>query len=89
MAYILAEPFLIDNGELDGIAPDRAFVLGAEFVVFLAALKAGDPFSAIVHAANGHRLRMAALRRGWKVAAQVCLPDGWLALQLEPRGISA
>lgn len=57
--YQLAVPFMIDNGELDGLTPQQIFVLGVEFGQAHARAQTGLPFDMRMHAENEERITQA------------------------------
>lgn len=60
----LVEPFDIDNGELDGIAPGECFCLGIEFAMFRQRIQSGQVFTELVLANNAARICAMAERHG-------------------------
>jgi len=69
--YKLGYPFGIDNDELNGVTPEKAFVLGGEFVIAMRELQRG--VAATIHEANIGRVKDAARYAGITVR---CLPLG-------------
>lgn len=76
--------FLIDNGELDGLRLQNAFVLGYELAMVDFLLEQGLPFERPVHADNQQRIELScrAAARDFTIK---WLPDGaeqwmWLAV---------
>lgn len=56
--FSLVEPFYVDNGELDGMSLQQAFVLGYEFSSIIHALGAGVfPVEIQFHSENENRVR--------------------------------
>ena len=49
---MLIADFVIDDGELDGISADKAFILGVEFGMAHARLQTGLPFEMYIHTEN-------------------------------------
>lgn len=81
----LAEPYYIDDGQLDGISPERAFVMGAEFIqTRMLALK-GDPFETYVVSANIDRI--GAMLAAHHFAYEYTQDDdiGWVHIRAIPR----
>lgn len=52
----LVADFHIDDNELEGITPEEAFVLGAEFCHVYEQLRWGLPFSQLIHTRNTGRV---------------------------------
>lgn len=57
--YSLAEPFDIDDGQLDGLTPQEVFCLGVEWQMVRQSLEHGERFERVMHIEN--RDRVAAL----------------------------
>lgn len=58
--YILADPFRIESGELTGVTPEKAFVLGVEWAEKRRILQERSPyesFTLCVHLENVHRIK--------------------------------
>ena len=71
------EPFGIDDGELDGLSPQKIFVLGYELAQISAEWVAGDRPAKPVHPENRERLERAAKLRDIEVKF-VVYHDDWL-----------
>jgi hypothetical protein len=80
--YGLVEPFDIDNGELDGVRPQQAFVLGYEICQLHNLLDGGpSPISRPVHAENESRIKRLCIRRRRKCRLAPNGPE-WLWLEI-------
>lgn len=64
----LKRPFLIDDGELDGINPPEAFVLGYELALFDAKMESPEPFSMLMHSENRERVKWICGDKGREVS---------------------
>lgn len=79
--FAMVARFWIDDGELDGLAPEAAFVLGAEFALVLARLEEEPRGRTNMHLKNKDRLIKAARDKG-RHARALDLKDGepWATL---------
>jgi hypothetical protein len=80
--YELCEPFDIDNGELDGIAPHVVFTLGVEWEMLRQELDTGRLVSRMIHAENLNRFKAMCARRGREWVAGEAV-DGWISVSVE------
>lgn len=82
----LVASFGIDHGELVGLTPQQAFVLGAEFALFHSELRHAkkDELDYPCHHANVERLGKLAINQGWSVEL-VRNDDTWTTLWLTRR----
>lgn len=78
--YGLVEPFDIDNGQLEGLTPQKCFVLGYELAQLSAEWEAGESPKKPVHPENRERLQAAAEKRGRTVTFTV-YHDDWLWME--------
>lgn len=62
--FNLAEPFEIEEGSLDGLAPKYIFALGAEWQMFRRKLDAGKPFTTWCLQDNRERFVRMAEKKG-------------------------
>jgi hypothetical protein len=80
------EPFDIDDGELDGLTPQEAFVLGVEWHMVLIQSRADEPFEMPMHSRNKDRIE-ALLRRMDRVFTLVYMredvSENWMHLIVE------
>ena len=79
-------PFDIDNGELDGLSLQEAFVLGYELAQIDALFDSGESFAKPVHAKNADRIKAEADRRGRKYQLTWLTEDSsesWMWLNVE------
>lgn len=65
-----AEPFDIDDGELDGLSPQLIFTLGVEWQMFFHDMESKDEFYRDVHIENVPRLKAMCERHGRQVKEQ-------------------
>lgn len=79
--YGLVEPFDIDHGELDGISPVEAFVLGCEWWQVYTMLDGDEPISKPIHASNASRIKRMCIRRGRRVKVTPSA-EGWQNLEV-------
>lgn len=61
--YRCVEPFDIDDGELDGLSPALAFVLGCEWWQVKEMLETGAAFGKPIHNENANRIKRMCIRR--------------------------
>lgn len=80
--YSFVEPFDIDHGELDGLAPEQCFVLGVEREMCLSFIEHPDHESMQIHSANLRRILRMARRRGVELAWEDH-GDGWATIKKE------
>lgn len=83
----LKEPFFIDEGELDGVPPHEAFVLGVEWQMIHTWLT-DEPESEghIIHTANKERLLKLAIRNKIPVHIEPCSTDPtWCYMMRGPK----
>lgn len=81
----LAEPFDIDDGELDGLTPQQCFVLGVEWATFRHAMQSGDEIGMMIHAENCQRIKAMTERHGRRFTAQFHDDAGesWVSIHVE------
>jgi hypothetical protein len=77
VSHELIEPFDVDDGQLDGIAPHEAFAMGAEFAMFRRLLVSSEPFTRLCLASNADRLVKMVERRGRFVEDRPTNCEGW------------
>lgn len=75
--FELMEPFDTDVGSLNGIAPEFAFTLGAEWQMFRERLKSGKPFTTLCLPQNAARLVKMAERHRRFVEDRPNVFAGW------------
>ena len=78
-------PFDIDNGELDSLSKQQAFVLGFEFSNILSMIEGGRSFAIPVHSDNQDRL--VKLCQRLKIAYVIRAHDDWPTLEVEQEQI--
>ena len=83
--YGLIQKFHVDDGELDGLAPQLIFVLGVEFGSFQSELQRNsEPFRESVHVENSKRIQhMCWVSR--RSVEEVPTVDGWVVLNVGAR----
>lgn len=86
--YGLELSFGIDNGELEGVRLQDAFVLGYEFAVVVEALACRpEGCSMVIHSGNWSRVKAAAIKYKRRVTMTWCEQDAsedWCQLQIWP-----
>jgi hypothetical protein len=89
--YELFKPFDIDDGQLDGLSLQQAFVLGYELAEIDALLKLADGFIKPVHAENRERIEKWCKESGREfrlVWAKEDASESWMTLSvavIDPR----
>lgn len=80
--YGLVEPFDIDNGELDSLAPNMIFTMGIEFAMTREQILSGAAFKRTVTTQNASRIKRMCLRHKlkFKVEPWAEHPDQWTFL---------
>ena len=73
----LAEPFDIDNGELDNVPKGECFCLGFEFAIFRQMIRADRPFTTLCLANNAVRIAAMAERHGRFAEWSPSGTEGW------------
>lgn len=84
--FELVEPFDIDDGELDGISPQEAFVLGVEWMRWRQRVVDGKPYTDVCLANNAVRIQGLLERNGWQCEAQPGLAPGWAKIWVGLKG---
>lgn len=83
----LIQSFEIDDGQLDGITPEKAFVLGIEWQTIYAAAKRRKPATLICRSENKNRIQsmLDKLNRPhrWIWSSADDPSESWLTLVLE------
>lgn len=74
--FSLVEPFHVDNGELEGLTLQQAFVLGYEYAVIREKLDIGSfPFEVTFHSENEARVRKMLDRNN--AHYEIAIHDDW------------
>lgn len=79
VTYECEEPFFIDNGELEGVTPQQAFVLGVEWQMVYHQTNYRSGFDRMIHAENRARV-MQLLARNKRKYECGKPKDGWCSL---------
>lgn len=80
--YKLCEPFDIDDGQLAGMDPVKAFVLGVEWQMVSSLLELDCKISRPVHVENSERIKRMCIRRNRRFDIQPN-GEGWLWLEVK------
>jgi hypothetical protein len=73
----LNEPFDIDDGSLEGLSLEQAFILGVEWQLFRQRLSSGKPFTTFCLPSNCQRLVKMAERKRRFVEDRPNVAPGW------------
>ena len=91
--YRNCEPFLIDDGQLDGMTPQQCFVLGYELHTVVKVAECCDhEVDMTVHAENVERVEafLTARHRGWSwMWPSDDVSESWVYLKIHPRDMAA
>lgn len=80
--YGIADPFEIDNGELNGLTPQECFTLGAEWgSLRRIILMSSDPITALIDPKNEGRILHMLYRNG-RPAIATRLNEDWVRLEV-------
>ncbi len=79
VGFDLSESFNIDEDQLDGLSPQKVFVLGYELAQVSAELGSGNKVAKPVHPQNRERIEAAAKKRDRLITFTV-YHDDWLWL---------
>jgi hypothetical protein len=83
--FWLHRPFGIDDGELDGLTLQQAFVLGYELSRVDEAIELGEPCSMTVHASNRQRIHDYCEKLGVPFSVRRVAGDkseGWMQFEI-------
>ena len=84
--FTLGSSFQIDDGELDGLTPQRCFVLGYELALVKHLLRTGRRIYRPVHADNKIRIESACVGRDFELAWMAeDTSESWMQLAVESK----
>lgn len=81
--YWCIEPFDIDDGQLDGLSQQDAFVAGYELAQVHAAVASGHAFEGLVHACNSGRIARHLLRLKRRFTVTPTSDPNWRELRIQ------